>query len=128
MNTSTRLLTSTASGVSVVPTQPPTLLSESPFSDSAYDKLLKNKYLLVAAGTVVSTFFAFGIYRWLSGRKRSSQETEVPPLRDGQSAEHRAKEHIRKELIRLKDIKLEEDEDGFGYLKKKDFFDLLAVI
>ena len=105
MNTSTRLLTSTAGGVSVVPSAQAKLLSgSSSLSGSAYDKLLKNKYLLVAAGTVVSTVFVFGVYRWwLSGRKRSSQETEVPPLRDGQSAEQRAKEHIHTELIRLKD-------------------------
>ena len=77
------------------------------------------KYLLVAAGTVVSTIFIFGVYKWLSGKKRGEQE--VPPaLKDGQSIEQRAREFIKAELGRLKNPKLitdvYEEDETFGLL------------
>ena len=46
---------------------------------------MRDKYFLVAAGTVLSTVFIFGLYKWYSGTKhRTTSETEVPPpLKDG---------------------------------------------
>lgn len=44
---------------------------------------MRDKYFLVAAGTVLSTVFIFGLYKWISGSKRRPSETEVPPLKDG---------------------------------------------
>jgi hypothetical protein len=126
MNSSVKLPTPSESGVGTLPHSTHAPSTSLTFFTSG--RFMRDKYFLVAAGTVLSTVVIFGLYKLISGSRRRPSETKVPPLKDGQSPESRAKEYIKSELKRLQNIKLTEEEEGYGYLHKRDFFDLLAVV
>lgn len=102
------------------------MASETPSkSIFSFTEITKTKGFWPVVGASVAVV---GIIAYLSWPK-SARNMDSQPLQKWESPSQtaeRAKEFIKKEMLRLKDPQLVDD--GAGILRKKDFFDLLMVI